>query len=143
MQVSIREDFNGIGMVHHREDLIRQLDDSLRPASQPTFRDSKERYSEAEGSIMEVPPQPVPSITHMYQGAVQSEWPSPSIHLQPVHLQPVPSFTSWYRRAMQQYSELKAVLLEVDEEAMNILTRMPPKLIFFSLLTHRHIQDPI
>ena len=115
MQVSIREDFNGIGMVHHREDLIRQLDNLLRPVLHPTSRDrgAKEQYSESEESSVVIP-LPIPQIVPRHQGA------------------------------MEQYSELKAVLLEVDEEAMNILTRMPPKLIlFFSMLTHRHIQDPI
>ena len=116
IQVSIREDFNGIGMVHHREDLIRQLGKFLRPVLHHTSADqeAKTQYSESRESSMVVPPRP------MY-------W------IYPRH-----------QRAIEQYSKLKAVLLEVDEEAMNILTRMPPKLIlFFSMLTHRYSQDPI
>ena len=38
-------------------------------------------------------------------------------------------------RAKTQYSELRAVLLEVDVEAVDGLARKPPKLIFFGLLT--------
>ena len=37
-------------------------------------------------------------------------------------------------RARPQYSELKAVLLEVDVEAMNALSRKPPRSISFGLL---------
>ena len=38
-------------------------------------------------------------------------------------------------RAKTQYSELKAVVLDVDVEAMNTLARKPPRSIFFGLLT--------
>ena len=38
--------------------------------------------------------------------------------------------------AKEDYGELKRVLLEVDGEAMNILTRTPPRLILFGLLTN-------
>ena len=80
MQVSIQEDFNGIGMVHHREDLIRRLDHTLRQ---------------------------IPSTSNLWDDEL----------------------------VRRQYRGLKAVLLRVDGEAMNILTRMPFKLIIFSLLT--------
>ena len=125
MQVSIREDFNGIGMVHHREDLIRQLNDSLGLGESEN----------EELSIEQPPPVALFTPTPSYQEAMQyGGVVPPSL---------TPSITSGHQRAMEQYSKLKAVLLEVDEEAMDILTGMPPKLILFSLLTHRHIQDPI
>ena len=47
-----------------------------------------------------------------------------------------PSLYTWQiSEAKTQYSELMAVLLEVDAEAMDGLARKPPRLIFFGLLT--------
>lgn len=75
---SIREDFSGIGMRHHREDLLRHLDHVLGEL----------------GLGLE--------------------------HLQPHNMN---IHEHRIQRTKEQYEELKAVLLEVDGEAMNVLTR--------------------
>jgi len=77
MHASVREEFSGIGMGCHREDLIKQLN----------------------------------GVLDFYKDQESSKW------------------------AEEQCTELKRALVEVDEEAVNTLTRMPPTLIQSSLLT--------
>ena len=86
MCASIREDFNGIGMGHHREELRNRLDHVLGPEY------IKKRHSILLNTNAEIP--------------------------------------------KDQYRELKRVLLEVDREAMEILTRTPSTFtILFGILT--------
>jgi hypothetical protein len=68
MQVSIREDFGGIEMGHHREDLVKRLDDILEQLEQGlgypmphnpalaefSFRVAKERYGKLKEVLLEV-----------------------------------------------------------------------------------------
>ena len=77
MQISIQEDFSGIRMQCHREDLIKRLDDVLE---------------------------------QLDQGFVYLEQHKPGIHEHDIQI------------AKEQYGELKRVLLEVDREAVDILT---------------------
>jgi hypothetical protein len=83
MEVSIREDFSGLEMGHHREDLISRLDHIL------------EQLRRAVRG---------PNIDHLGIG--------------------------W---ANEFYGRLKKVLLEMDREAMKILTRMSPRMITLSV----------
>ena len=83
MQISIREDFSGIGMGRHREDLIKRLDFILR------------RLDWGLGYFKE--------------------------HLQTISEQDI-------RGAKEQYTVLKAALLEVDREVVEIITRTFPRM---------------
>ena len=83
MQISIREDFSGIGMGSHREDLIKRLDYILE---------------------------------QLDRGLGYFEPHAPIIYEQDI------------RRVKEQYTELKEALLEVDGEAVDILTRTFPKI---------------
>jgi len=89
----IREDFGGIEMGHHREDLVKRLDHVLG---------------------------------QLDQGLGYLKHHGPNVNKDMIH---------W---AGADYRELKRMLLEVDEEATNILTRMPPMSILFRLLTAAH-----
>ena len=89
MQISIQEDFSGVSMQLHREDLIKRLDEVLG---------------------------------QLDQGIVSLEQHKPGIYEDDIQL------------AKEQYGELKRVLVEVDREALNILTRKSPCSIIFSLL---------
>ena len=90
MEISIRENFSGIEMWRHRQDLVKRLDHVLGQLDR--------------------------GLDYLQQH-------KPSLD------------THHVSRAKTQYSELKAVLLEVDVGAMNGLSRKPPRLIFFGLLT--------
>jgi len=93
MRTSIREDFNGIGMGQHREDLRKRLDHVLGQL------DRGPKY------LMEQRP-------HPYISCGDTEI------------------------TENQYWELKQLLLEVDREAMEILTRTPSRFtILFGILT--------
>lgn len=82
MQTTIQEDFGGIGMWRHREDLIKRLDHILKQLDW--------------------------GLGHLGHH-------KPSLHEDDI------------QRAKEQYSELKRVLLDVDEEETNmLLTRMLP-----------------
>ena len=66
MQVAIREDFNGIGMGRHREDLIKQLDrvleqldlglleEHMPSLSEGDIQQAKEQYGELKEVLLEV-----------------------------------------------------------------------------------------
>ena len=59
MQVSIREDFSGIGMWRHRQDLIDRLDQRLEDleefsALNDDLRREKEQYLELKDVLLEV-----------------------------------------------------------------------------------------
>ena len=88
MQVSIREDFSGLEMGRHRQDLIKRLD-----------------------LIFE----------HLDRGLEYLNQHRPSVDEQHI------------RRTKEGYTKLKEVLLEVDREAMKILTRMCPRIITHSI----------
>jgi hypothetical protein len=91
MRISIWEDFGGIEMGYHREDLIKRLDHVLEQLGQ--------------------------GLGHLKQQ-------KPSIDEDEIRL------------AIEQYGELKEVLLEVDREATRTLTRTPSGLILlFGSLT--------
>ena len=90
MQTSIHEDFGGIGMGHHREDLVKRLDHVLTALEQQIE------------SLAQIDP----------------TYPRPEIRL-----------------AMERYGELKRALVELDRDAVNILTRASPRLILFGILT--------
>jgi len=85
MQISIREDFSGIGMGCHREDLIKRLDHILEQLNR--------------NRATQLP--------------------------------------------REQYEELRRLLLEVDGDAVNTLSRASPRLRnpFWSTNTHRHVQN--
>ena len=90
MQIAIQEDFGGIGMGRHREDLAKQLDHVL------------ERLDQGYG----YPWEPERDI-----------------------------LVSEVECAKEPYRELKRVLLGVEGEAANRLTRTPPRFFLFGLLT--------
>ena len=93
MGTLIREEFGGIGMWHHRDNLIRRLDCVLKQLDR--------------------------GLGHLKQ-----QKPSLGEH----HIQ----------AARERYGELKELLLEVDKEALRILTRSPFRLFnMFNLLTQR------
>ena len=89
--VSIREDFSGIGMGHHREDLLRHLDRVL---------------GELDLGLEHLLPHNMNIRMHRVQ------------------------------RTKEQYEELKAVLLEVDGEATDMLIREPLRLVTLFDLAH-------
>ena len=98
MLASIREDFSGIGMGRHREELIERLNLILGRSDLEHHR----RYE------------------------------SPNLR------------DSDTQRAKEQYEELRRVLLEVDAEAVNTLTRTSSRSTpLRSTDTHPHVQDPI
>lgn len=97
MQISIREDFSGIGMWYQREGLIERLDHVLGQLARG------ERYLQQH---------------------------KPSLREEDIH------------EAERQYGELKRVLLEVDGEAEDVLTRTPSGFILFILLIPTDIQNP-
>jgi len=92
MQISVREDFGGIGMGHHRADLVEQLDYILQELSSTYHMERKEGL---RGDVTQ---------------------------------------------RKEQCEELKRVLLEVDGEAANTLTRKPTRVYSFrSADTGRHL----
>ena len=78
MQISIHEDFGGIGMGRHREDLTKRLDHVL---------------------------------TKLYR------------------------WVEFNNQKIERYEELKRALVDLDRDAMKILTRASSRLIIFGLLT--------
>ena len=84
MQISIREDFSGIGLGHHRKDLVEQLDHVLRQLDRGSGYLKQSKLWIDEDDV---------------------------------------------RRAKRQYQMLKEVLVEVDKEAIETLTRTCSKLI--------------
>jgi len=91
MCASIRTDFSGIGMEHHRKDLLQQLDLVLGQLDL--------------------------GLGHLQQ-----------------HKSSLDEFDIWLMK--EQYGDLKEVLLNIDKETINTLTRKPSRLaIIFSLLT--------
>jgi hypothetical protein len=95
MQISVREDLNGIGMGCHRGELIQRLD-----------------YILGELDRRSGPPD-----ANLEDDAL---WRDQVGHLLP--------------RMKDQYGLLKRILEEVDQEATQILNRMPPNLISLGLL---------
>jgi len=106
MKIAIQKDLCGIGMGHHWEDLIKQLDHILMQL------DSLWQYLAAG---LQRP----------------GDWRSRQCTLGDM------------QSAKERYSELKRVLLEVDSEAVRILTRMasPKADPSWSTDTGKHIQD--
>ena len=93
---AIQEDFGGIGMMRHREDLLRHLDHVLGQLDLGTehFR----RHN-----------------TNIYEVRIDE--------------------------TKKKYEELNAVLLEVDGEAMKVLTREPPGSFLFVLFNLLSLVD--
>jgi len=83
MQISIREDFGGIGLGHHRKDLVERLDYVLGQLDRGSGYLKQHKLWIDEDDIL---------------------------------------------RAKRQYRALKEVLVEVDREAMETLTRTPSRL---------------
>ena len=78
MRISIHEDFGGIGVGRHREDLIKKLDRVIKEAH---------------------------------------EWTRPDV------------------QTIERCGELKRALVDLDRDAVKILTRASPRLVIFGLLT--------
>ena len=99
IKISIREDFGGIGMCHHRRDLIERLDHAVGELGR--------------------------GLEYFKR---RTPW---------VNEDSIP-------RRNGQLGELKGVLLEVDGEAMETLTRMPPCLVLFEGRADscEHLQNP-
>ena len=106
MQKSIREGFCGLWVGPQREDLMKRLDHVLERLGAS--------HAKEDGilTLIRANPGPDPSVIQYVQHQVDD-----------------------IRMVMERYGELKRVLLEVDREAVAILTRTPPRLIPFSLLT--------
>ena len=113
MCTSIREDFSGIGMRHHREELIRRLDHILEQSDE-----ERRRFAGFE-----------PSSIFMFLDP----------RLNPDGEQSLMEYWRQLRRGwleaarektvMARYRKLKKVLLEVDRGATETLTCMSPRLI--------------
>jgi len=116
MRVSVREDFKGIGMGYHRAELIQRLDSisinqrSRRPSATPSVTSAHSFRG-----------------TTIYGGWAAGLYPeSESQHREP---------ESQHRELESQHQEFKRILQEMDQEATEILNRMPSSSIFLSMLT--------
>ena len=70
MQISIQEDFSGIGTGYHRDDLIKWLDHILEQINSAgpddiTIQPAKERYGELRRLLLEVDGEAVKIFSHM------------------------------------------------------------------------------
>jgi len=137
--VSIREDFGGIGMVHHREDLMIRLDVILRRLDQRLGRldPVPEPLVRVFRPLARVLAPLVPrfeSLAPRFEPLAQRLW---RLDQRSGH----PYFAPG-RVARIQYMDLKQLLLEMDRETTEILTRKRSRFaisfdLFTSVDTHR------
>jgi len=144
MQISVCEDFKGIGMGYHRAKLIQRLDSvfvNQRP-QRPYFPALHELFASTHRLAREKPNlrsqrRELRSRRRELESQRQEfESQCRELESQRRELESQPQELESKRREFEsQYREFERILQEMDQEATEILDRIPSSLIFLSMLT--------